>query len=64
MPKLKTKRGAAKRFRRSATGKIKRKKAFKSHIQTKMSSKRVRQLRKAGYISKADQKAVERMIPY
>ncbi len=64
MPKLKTKRGAAKRFRRSASGKIKRKKAYKSHIQTKMSSKRVRQLRKAGYVSKADQKQVERMIPY
>ena len=51
MPKVKTKRAAAKRFRKSATGKIKRKKAFKSHIQTKMSHKRVRQLRKAGFCS-------------
>jgi large subunit ribosomal protein L35 len=64
MPKLKTKRAAAKRFHKTASGKIKRKKAFKSHIQTKMSPKRVRQLRKAGFVSKANQKAVERMIPY
>jgi len=63
MPKIKTKRGAAKRFRKSATGKIKRKKAYKSHIQTKMSAKRVRQLRKAGFVSKSDQKRVERMLP-
>ncbi len=63
MPKIKTKRAAAKRFRKSATGKIKRKKAFKSHIQTKMNSKRVRQLRKAGYVSHSDKKRVERMLP-
>jgi large subunit ribosomal protein L35 len=64
MPKLKTKRGAAKRFKRTANGKIKLKRAYKSHIQTKMSPKRVRQLRKGGYVSKANQKQVERMIPY
>ena len=64
MPKLKTKRGAAKRFRKSATGKIKHKKAFKSHIQTKMSPKRVRQLRKSGLVHKTNQRQVERMIPY
>ena len=64
MPKLKTKRGAAKRFRKSANGKIKHKKRFKSHIQTKMSPKRVRQLRKCGHVHKTNQRQVERMIPY
>ncbi len=63
MPKIKTKRAAAKRFRKSATGKIKRKKAFKSHIQTKMSPKRVRQLRKRALVSHSDKHRVERMLP-
>ncbi len=63
MPKMKTLRGAAKRFRKTATGKIKRHKAFKTHILTKMSPKRNRQLRKATLISKADHKRVCRMIP-
>ncbi len=63
MPKMKTLRGAAKRFRKTATGKIKRHKAFKTHILTKMSPKRTRQLRKSTLISKADHKRVSRMIP-
>ena len=64
MPKMKTQRGAAKRFKRTATGKLKRFKAYRTHILTKMSPKRKRQLRKAGLISKADTKRVERMLPY
>jgi len=63
MPKMKTQRGAAKRFKRTATGKIKRYKAYRTHILTKMSPKRKRQLRKAGLVSKADIKNVERMLP-
>jgi len=63
MPKMKTQRGAAKRFKRTATGKIKRYKAYRTHILTKMSPKRKRQLRNAGLVSKADIKNVERMLP-
>ncbi|UCG61979.1 MAG: 50S ribosomal protein L35 [Candidatus Zixiibacteriota bacterium] len=63
MPKMKTNKGAAKRFRKTATGKIKRNKAFKTHILTKMSPKRKRQLRKATLVSDADIKRVRRMIP-
>jgi len=64
MPKIKTVRGAAKRFKKTATGKIKRNKAYKTHIQTKMSPKRTRKLRKATLVSDADIKRVRRMIPY
>jgi len=63
MPKQKTHRGAAKRFKRTASGKFKRSKAFKSHILTKKTTKRKRQLDMPGMVSKADQKRVERMLP-
>ncbi len=64
MPKMKTNRGAAKRFKATGTGKIRRSKAFTSHILTKKSTKRKRNLRKSGLISAADTKAVKRMLPY
>ena len=64
MPKIKTKRGAAKRFKKTATGKIKRKQAFKNHILAKKSHKRIRNLRKSTLISKADEKEINRMLPY
>jgi len=64
MPKLKTHRGAAKRFRKTATGKIKRAKAFKSHILTKKTSKRKRHLDQNTLISDADHRRISRMIPY
>ncbi|MFH1374425.1 MAG: 50S ribosomal protein L35 [bacterium] len=63
MPKMKTLRGAAKRFKRTASGKFKRFKAYRTHILTKMSPKRKRQLRKSTVISKADAKRVGRMLP-
>ncbi|MBS6028674.1 MAG: 50S ribosomal protein L35 [Negativicoccus succinicivorans] len=63
MPKIKTKRAAAKRFKKTGTGQFKRSKAYKSHILEKKTPKRLRQLRKAAMISKADQKRVERMLP-
>ena len=63
MPKIKTNKGAAKRFRKTASGKIKHKQAYRSHIQTKMSPKRVRQLRKHGMVHKTDLKRVQRMLP-
>ncbi len=64
MPKLKTHRGAAKRFKKTASGKIKRGKAFKSHILTKKTSKRKRQLDQPTLISEADSRRIHRMIPY
>lgn len=64
MPKMKTNRGAAKRFKATGTGKIRRSKAFTSHILTKKSTKRKRNLRKSGLIDAADIKAVKRMLPY
>ncbi len=63
MPKLKTHRGAAKRFRKTASGKFKRAHAFTSHILTKKSAKRKRNLRKNALIAPADQKKISRMLP-
>ena len=64
MPKMKTHRGAAKRFKKTGTGKLKRSKAFKSHILTKKSSKRKRNLRKATYVSTTQEKAMKKLLPY
>jgi large subunit ribosomal protein L35 len=64
MPKVKTKRGAAKRFKATGSGKIKRNKAFTSHILTKKSTKRKRNLRKSGLVVESNTKAVKRMLPY
>ena len=58
MPKMKTHKGTAKRFRRTGTGKIMRGKAFKSHILTKKSPKRIRGFRKETVIADADVKTV------
>ena len=64
MPKLKTHKGAAKRFKKTTTGKIKRAKAFKRHILTSKDTKRKRQLGSATMVSDADHAKVARMIPY
>jgi len=64
MPKMKTNRGAAKRFRKTGTGKIRRGKAFRSHILTKKSTKRKRNLRSATIIDGRDEKNISRLIPY
>ncbi|MBK9313302.1 MAG: 50S ribosomal protein L35 [Acidobacteria bacterium] len=64
MPKLKTHRGAAKRFRTTATGKIKRGHSHARHILTKKSAKRKRQLDMDVLVSESDQKRVEAMLPY
>ncbi len=64
MPKMKTHRGAAKRFRKTGTGKLKRAKAFKSHILTKKSSKRKRNLRKSALVSTTQEKAMKKLLPY
>jgi large subunit ribosomal protein L35 len=64
MPKMKTNRSAAKRFRKTASGKIRHKRGFKNHILTKKSSKRIRQLRKSGLLETGDEKRVKEMLPY
>ena len=64
MPKMKTNRGAAKRFKASGSGKITRNKAFASHILTKKSTKRKRNLRKGDLVDESNLKAVKRMLPY
>jgi large subunit ribosomal protein L35 len=64
MPKMKTHRGAAKRLKRTASGRFKRGKANHSHILTKKSRKRKRRLRTADLVDKADQKRMDRLMPY
>ncbi len=62
MPKMRTNRAAAKRFRKTGTGKIRRGKAYASHILTKKSRSRKRKLAKQGLVDSADSKRVNRMI--
>ena len=64
MPKIKSSRAAAKRFRRTAKGGYKRGQSFRSHILTKKSPKRKRQLGATLQIADADVKAVRKMLPY
>lgn len=62
MPKMKTKRGAAKRFKRTGTGKLKRRCANRNHILTKKGTKRKRQLRAMPKVGASDQNAADRML--
>jgi large subunit ribosomal protein L35 len=64
MPKQKTHRGAAKRFKSTASGRFKREKAFKSHILTKKTTKRKRKLDTSAMVSPADHSKVRAMLPY
>ena len=64
MPKMKTRRAAAKRFTVTSTGEFKRNKAYKRHILEKKSQKRKRNMRKAALITAADHERVRRMLPY
>ncbi len=64
MPKMKTKRGAAKRFKVTATGKIKRRKGWKSHLLEWKSPKRRRRLRQAALVTKEDARRIRRLLPY
>jgi large subunit ribosomal protein L35 len=63
MAKMKTHRGAAKRFKRTGSGKIRRYKAYKSHKTGKKSPKRTRTLRQPTLVSKSDQKRIDSLIP-
>jgi large subunit ribosomal protein L35 len=64
MPKMKTNRGAAKRFKKTGTGKVKRRKPLKNHILTKKTTKRKRNLRQATLVHKSDMDRVNAMLPY
>lgn len=64
MPKMKSSRAAAKRFRKTGSGRYKRGHAYKSHILTKKDRKRKRRLRQSTLIDDADHKAVRRLLPY
>jgi large subunit ribosomal protein L35 len=64
MPKMKTHRGAAKRFKVLKSGKVKRSKAYKSHLLTHKNAKRKRRLRKATYLVGGDAKNIRRLLPY
>jgi large subunit ribosomal protein L35 len=64
MPKIKTKRAAAKRFKKTGTGKLVRAKAFKSHILTKKSTKRKRNLRKTTTTDATNVKNIKKILPY
>jgi large subunit ribosomal protein L35 len=64
MPKIKTNRGAAKRFRKTGTGKIRRNRAYTSHILTKKTTKRKRNLRQGALVAKVDERNIAQLIPY
>tara|TARA_B100000029_G_scaffold295982_1_gene289260 strand:+ start:81 stop:275 length:195 start_codon:yes stop_codon:yes gene_type:complete len=64
MPKIKTNRGAAKRFRKTGSGKIRRNSAFTSHILTTKTTKRKRNLRKASIMAPSDAKRINVLMPY
>lgn len=64
MPKMKTKRAAAKRFKKTGTGKIKRHHGYTSHLLGGKSPKRKRQLRKGAIMSKGDTKRIEQLLVY
>ena len=64
MPKIKTNRGAAKRFKKTATGRFKRTQSHHRHILTKKSTKRKRQLRSPSLVSACDTSMISRMLPY
>ena len=64
MPKIKTNRGADKRFRKTGSGKIRRNSAFTSHILTTKTTKRKRNLRKASIMAPSDAKRINVLIPY
>ena len=64
MPKIKTHRGAAKRFKKTATGKFVRHHAFARHILTTKTRKRKRKLVQSALIAPADQKRLQKMLPY
>lgn len=64
MPKMKTRKAAAARFKKSGSGKVKHRKAYRNHLLTKKKKKRKRQLKKDGYLENQDAKRVDKLLPY
>jgi large subunit ribosomal protein L35 len=64
MPKMKTKRGAAKRFKVTGSGRVKRARGYRRHILTTKTRKKKRQLRKGVLVSPANEKAIKALLPY
>ena len=64
MPKMKTKRAAAKRLKKTASGRLKRRSGWKSHLLEGKEPKRRRRLRKAGLVAKADESRLKTLVPY
>jgi large subunit ribosomal protein L35 len=64
MPKMRTNRSAAKRFSKTASGRIRHKRAYKNHILTKKTAKRIRQLRADGQLSTGDEQRMKLILPY
>lgn len=64
MPKMKTNRGAAKRFRTTGSGKLKRGKAYRRHILTNKTTKQKRQLRHGALVDGANERSIRRLVPY
>ena len=64
MPKMKSHRGAAKRFKKTASGRLKHGRTNRNHILTKKTTKRKRQLRRTGYAASGDAKKIELLLPY
>lgn len=64
MPKMKTCRSAAKRFKKTGSGKLKRSKAYKGHLLTSKSPKTKRNLRKATLVASSQEKTMKKLLPY
>ena len=64
MPKMKTRRSAAKRFKKTGTGKLVRNKAYKSHILTKKTTKKKRELRQSAIVDHANERQMKKVLPY
>ncbi len=64
MPKLKTNRSAAKRFRFTKSGKIKKRRARRGHLLRKKGARRMRQLKQSGYVSSVDEARIKKLLPY
>ncbi|MBI3995229.1 MAG: 50S ribosomal protein L35 [Nitrospirae bacterium] len=64
MPKMKSHKGVAKRFKKTGTGKVKHKQSGRSHLLTHKNRSRKRRLKASGRVSKADQQSIKRLLPY
>jgi large subunit ribosomal protein L35 len=64
MPKMKTKRGAAKRLKKTASGRLKRRRGWKSHLLETKPPRRRRHLRRAALVSKSDERRLKALVPY